>query len=289
MDMDRIYHGDCVCGMKEKLLPESVDLVIADPPGPHTFAAEGAYYTWSAEWIGEAARAMRSGGSLYLFGNFHTLCHLLPILEEKGLELRQQILVTKGTEAAGNGKHRTRFPTTVESIFLLCKDARPFVSGFLKERQVQMGLSSKEINDLLGVKSNGGGMWSHYTGNLAVKQLPTEAVWGKLSEILQFDLPYHRITQTFNAPDGLSEMWNDVKLREEKDRLHPSQKTQKLLTRLLCISSNPGDVVLDPFVGSGSTAEACLYNNRRYIGFESNKAYYEMAVERVANRQLTMF
>ncbi len=289
MDMDRIYHGDCICGMQEKVCAETVDLVIADPPKPQTFASESAYYAWSEQWIGEAVRVMRSGGSLYLFGQFATLCHLLPILESHGLELRQQILVSKGTEVPSGGRNRTKFPTTVESIFLLCKDARPFVSAFLKERQEQVGLSSKEINDRLGVKSNGGGMWSHYTGNLAVKQLPTEEVWSKLSQILQFDLPYQRITQTFHAPDGLSDVWNDVMFREEKDRLHPSQKTQKLLTRLLCISSNENDLVLDPFVGSGSTAEACLYNNRRYIGFESNKAYYEMAVERVANRQLTMF
>ncbi len=289
MDMDRIYHGDCVCGMREKLLPESVDLVIADPPKMQTYVGNESYDVWSEKWICQAARVMRSGGSLYLFGQIQTLCHLLPILEKHGLELRQQILVPKGTEKPRRGRSRTKFPTTVESIFLLCKDARPFVSAFLKERQEATGLSSKEINQRLGVKSNGGGMWSHYTGNLAVKKLPTEAVWRKLSEILQFDLPYSRIAQTFHAPSGLSDLWNDVRLLEEKDRLHPSQKTQKLLTRLLCISSNENDVVLDPFVGSGSTAEACLYNNRRYVGFEANRVYYEMAVERVANRQLTMF
>ncbi|MBQ1254624.1 MAG: site-specific DNA-methyltransferase [Clostridia bacterium] len=61
------------------------------------------------------------------------------------------------------------------------------------------------------------------------------------------------------------------------------------MTRLLCISSEEGDVVLDPFMGSGSTAEACTYQNRRYLGFEHNEKYYNMAVERVSNRQLTLF
>lgn len=281
MDTNVIYHMDCVCGMAEKLYDNSVDLILADPP------REGVQ---DALWIPRAAQVLRSGGSLYLFASLARFCGMFPILQESGMELRGQVLITKPSQESAPGRRSGKtFPATVESLFLLCKDPRPFVSSFLKERQEALGLSSKEINERLGVKSNGGGMWSHYTGQLAVRQMPTEEVWGKLSEILQFDLPYSRITQTFHPKEGLTDLWNDVRIREEKDRLHPTQKTQKLLTRLLCMGSNENDLVLDPFIGSGSTAEACMYHGRRYVGFELNEKYYKMAVERVSNRQFTMF
>lgn len=281
MDTNVIYCMDCACGMAEKLEKGSVDLILADPP------REGIQ---DEVWIPAAIESLRSGGSLYLFASLARFCALYPMLQKCGMELKGQILITKGSSDTTVGRRSGKaFPTTADSVFLMCKDPRPFVSTFLKERQRELGISSKEINLRLGVKSNGGGMWSHYTGRLAVKQLPTEAVWKKLSEILQFDLPYGRITQAFHPKQGLTDLWNDVRLREEKDRLHPAQKTQKLLTRLICASSDENDLVLDPFMGSGSTAEACLYNGRRFIGFEHNEKYCKMALERIANQQLTMF
>ena len=281
METNVIYHMDCVCGMSEKLEEGSVDLILADPP------REGVE---DGKWIPAATRTLRSGGSLYLFASLSRFCRMYPLLMECGMELKGQILITKGASDTPVGRRSGKsFPATVDSVFLLCKDPRPFVSTFLKERQKELGISSKEINLRLGVKTNGGGMWSHYTGRLAVKQLPTKAVWKKLSEILQFDLPYSRITQTFHPKQGLTDLWNDLRLREEKDRLHPAQKTQKLLTRLICASTDENDLVLDPFMGSGSTAEACLYNGRRFVGFELNEKYCKMAIERIANQQFTMF
>ena len=49
---------------------------------------------------------------------------------------------------------------------------------------VTVFVTAKEINEMLGVKSNGGGMWSIYTGKNVCKQLPTEELWGKLQKIL---------------------------------------------------------------------------------------------------------
>ncbi|MBO5735750.1 MAG: site-specific DNA-methyltransferase [Clostridia bacterium] len=297
MTTDVIYLGDCISGMAKQVEDASVDLVIADPPhyragkqGEARFPSEEAYFAFSEGWLRETSRVLRGGGSLYLFTSLETFCKLFPILTENGLELRQQILVAGEKKNASVGSKKARaFPSATESIFLLTKDPRPFISAFLREKQAAKGYSAKEMNELLGVHTGGGGMWSHYTGNLLQGQVPTEKVWKKLQELLEFDLPYTRISQTFHPCEGLSSLWNDVAIREEKDRLHPAQKTQKLLTRLLCISSEEGDVVLDPFMGSGSTAEACTYQNRRYLGFEQNEKYYNMAIERVANRQLTLF
>ena len=50
-------------------------------------------------------------------------------------------------------------------------------------------------------------------------------------------------------------------------------------------SSNPGDLVLDPFMGSGTTAAACKQLQRRYIGFETDPQYVKMAEERLKKEE----
>ena len=64
---------------------------------------------------------------------------------------------------------------------------------------------------------------------------------------------------------------------------HPTQKPVKLLEHLIKIASNEGDVVFDPFMGVGSTGVAALKNNRKFIGCELNRDYYDAAVVRCNN------
>lgn len=66
-----------------------------------------------------------------------------------------------------------------------------------------------------------------------------------------------------------------------KGKIHPTQKPLEYIEGLVMLSSNENDVVLDPFMGSGTTAIACLNNNRNYIGFEMNEDYYNLANERI--------
>lgn len=285
--------------MREKIDEESVDLIIADPPyfkvigeqWDYLWRTEDEYLEWSKLWIVEASRVLRKGGSFYLFGYFRMLSRLLPILEENGFELRQQIIINKGMQAVSGRatKNYRMFPNVTESILFLCKDSKPFAKRFLKQRQKDLGYTAKEINEMLGVKSNGGGMWSIYTGENVCKQLPTEELWNKLQSILQFDIPYNKISQTYNAQMGLTDVWDDVNFYGEKDRIHPTQKPQKLLARLLLASSNENDIVLDPFMGGGSTALACINNNRQYIGFEIDEEYFTKSLERLDCRQISLF
>lgn len=66
-----------------------------------------------------------------------------------------------------------------------------------------------------------------------------------------------------------------------KGKLHPLQKPIDLINGYLLVSSKEGDVILDPFSGSGTTGVACKLNNRNFIGFEINKEYCD-----IANRRL---
>ena len=56
---------------------------------------------------------------------------------------------------------------------------------------------------------------------------------------------------------------------------HPTQKPESLLERVVVASTNPGDLVLDPFMGSGTTGVAALRHGRRFIGIEMDEAYLE--------------
>jgi site-specific DNA-methyltransferase (adenine-specific) len=66
-----------------------------------------------------------------------------------------------------------------------------------------------------------------------------------------------------------------------KGNLHPTVKPIKLMSYLVMLGSREGDLVLDPFVGSGSTLIACKLLKRDYIGIEINEEYYKIALKRL--------
>lgn len=68
-----------------------------------------------------------------------------------------------------------------------------------------------------------------------------------------------------------------------RSKRHPTEKPLKLFEYLVNASSKPGDLILDPFMGSGTTAEACLKNKRDFVGFDISKEYVNIANERVKN------
>lgn len=75
---------------------------------------------------------------------------------------------------------------------------------------------------------------------------------------------------------GASNFWDDISIpywSMKENTAHPTQKPEKLLAKLILASSNPGDVILDPFVGSGSTSVTAKKLGRHYIGIEQNERY----------------
>jgi site-specific DNA-methyltransferase (adenine-specific)/modification methylase len=73
-----------------------------------------------------------------------------------------------------------------------------------------------------------------------------------------------------------------------RNPLHPTQKPVKVLEHIIRIATNPNHVVLDPFMGVGSTGVAALNLGRQFIGFEINKQYYDAAVKRLDAIQAKM-
>ncbi len=64
---------------------------------------------------------------------------------------------------------------------------------------------------------------------------------------------------------------------------HPAQFPLAVIERIIKCSSNEGDVILDPFIGSGTTAEAALRHGRKVIGFEIDPSYVQIASRRISN------
>ena len=62
---------------------------------------------------------------------------------------------------------------------------------------------------------------------------------------------------------------------------HPTQKPEALIKRIVSASSNKGDIILDPFVGSGTTCVVSNFLDRRWIGFDINPEYIAMSEKRV--------
>ena len=68
-------------------------------------------------------------------------------------------------------------------------------------------------------------------------------------------------------------------------RIHPTQKPVDLIRYLVLTYTNSGGVILDNCMGSGTTAIACIRENRHFIGFETNKEYFDKACKRIREEQ----
>lgn len=295
LPLNKIICGDAIEELK-KLPNHSVDLIVADPPywkvinekWDYKWRTENDYIYWCKQWLKELSRVVKKTGCFYLFGYFRTLTYLLPEIEREGFALRQQIIINKGIQAISGRatKNYKMFPNVTESVLFFARNNQPEIKKFLLELQKKAGLTAKEINDKMEVKSNGGGLWSLYTGDNILAQIPTKEQWEKLEKILNFKKPYSEVNFVFNPQMGFTDVWSDINFYKE-ERHHPTQKPLQLIERLIKASSDEEMVVLDPFIGAGSTALACLNLNRNYIGIDLDEKYVKISKERISQFKRT--
>jgi DNA modification methylase len=80
--------------------------------------------------------------------------------------------------------------------------------------------------------------------------------------------------------------WLGANARDTRKRLHPCQKPVALMEWCLQLASKPGDLVCDPYMGSGSTGVACHRLERRFIGIERDQGYFDIAAKRLRETQM---
>ena len=130
-------------------------------------------------------------------------------------------------------------------------------------------------------------------------EIPTQATWEAVYMPLGFGASYEELRasyeelrasyeelrNTHNVDAEHCNIWHVPPLAST-GRLHTCQKPTEILERLIRVSSNEGGIVLDPFMGSGSTAVAAMHMGRHYIGFERDPDYYRIAMERIRREEL---
>lgn len=90
-------------------------------------------------------------------------------------------------------------------------------------------------------------------------------------------------------PDNIIRISSRGRELASNKRLHPTQKPLDLLEFLIRIYSQPGEIVLDNCIGSGSTAVAAIRTGRRFIGMEKDEHFHKIAVERIAKERKNLY
>ncbi|EYS94964.1 site-specific DNA-methyltransferase [Bartonella bacilliformis] len=246
---NQIFKGDCVAVL-EKLPKHSVDMIFADPP--YNLQLEGVLYRPDHSLVDAVDDAWDQFESFAAYDAF-TRAWLLAC---------RRVLKPNGTLWVIGSYHNIfRVGTTLQDL------------GFWV------------LNDIIWRKNN---PMPNFRGRRFQNAHET-LIWAVRD---QKDKKY-----TFNY-DSLKAANDDVQMRsdwlfplctgaerlknEAGDKLHPTQKPQALLARIIMAASKPGDVILDPFFGSGTTGAVAKLLGRNFVGIEREQRYIDAAHERIA-------
>ncbi len=248
-----LFTGDSLQWMKG-IKDASVDLIFADPPYNikkadwDKFESQEEYIRWSIQWIEEAARILKPTGSLYICGFTEILADLKHPAMRYFSKCRWLIWHYKNKANLGNDWGRSH-----ESVLHLRKSSAFKLN--IDDIRVPYGAHT------LKYPSHPQAETSQYG-----KGKPSSAVW---------------TPHPFGAkPKDVIEIPTTCNGMGEKTK-HPTQKPEELLRKLVLASSKPGDIILDPFSGSGTTLVAAEQLGRKWIGCEMNEEYNSWAIRRI--------
>lgn len=111
-------------------------------------------------------------------------------------------------------------------------------------------------------------------------------IWAKKDRDAKYTINYHAM-KPFNEGKQMRSTWRlpickgGERIRLNGERVHSTQKPLALLYRIILASTNPGDVILDPFFGTGTTGAAAKILHRNWIGIETNPGYIPIAQDRI--------
>jgi len=250
-DRVAIYHQDCIEGMMQ-LPAEIVDLTVTSPPYNigkeyEEIAHLDDYVDWCVRWINEIHRISKPSGSFWLNVGYLEV-------PEKGLAVPIPYLLWDKTP-----------------FYLLQEVVWNYAAGVACKKR----LSPRNEKLLWYIKDK-----ADYTFNLddirdPNVKYPNQKKNGKL-----------KCNPLGKNP---TDVWQIAKVTSGKNRSsvertpHPAQFPTEMVERVIKGSSNKGDLILDPFMGSGSTAECALRNDRYVIGFELEKNYISFSEQRMTN------
>ncbi len=248
-----IWLGDAINWLKT-LESESVDLVFADPPYNikkaewDTFESQQAYLKWSLKWIKEAARVLKPYGTLYICGFSEILADLKLPASRFFAGCRWIVWHYKNKANLGSDWGRSH-----ESIL-----------HFRKSSQFTFNIDEIRI--------------SYGNHTLKYPEHPQ-------AETSQYGNKKHKDHLWQPHPNGAKprdviEVPTTCNGMNEKTP-HPTQKPEELLRKFVLASSNAGDMVIDPFLGSGTTAVVAEQLKRKWKGCDNVLEYCRWAAGRI--------
>lgn len=249
-----IWVGDAIVWLRS-LPSESIDLIFADPPYNikkaewDTFESQQEYVNWSLEWIEQAARILKPTGTLYICGFSEILADLKLPASRFFQGCRWLVWHYKNKANLGADWGRSH-----ESIL-----------HFRKSRQFTFNVDDVRIP----------------YGNHTLKY--PEHPQAQTSQYGKGGSSKHRLWQPHPRgakPRDVIEIPTTCNGMHEKTP-HPTQKPEELLRKIVLASSNPGDLVVDPFLGSGTTAVVAEQLKRKWRGCDTNLEYCHWAVRRI--------
>lgn len=237
-----------------KYLPDNfANLIIVDPPYNISKNFNGLkfnemsnkeYEDYLESWFVSLCDKLKDNGTLYMCGDWKCSCQMLNVISKKLTVLNRITWKRdKGRGAKRNWKNN------MEDIWFAVKNPKDYYFN------VDTVKVRKEV--IAPYKDNG---------------KPKD--WTEDEDGNKF-----RMTHPSNIwTDMVVPFWSMAENTE-----HPTQKPEKLIERLILASSKEGDVILDPFVGSGTTSVVAKKLNRRYCGIEINEEYCLMTEKRIKN------
>jgi DNA modification methylase len=261
MKTNRIIQGDALQELQK--LPNAVaQAIIADPPYFNVLEDEAwdtqwktaaDYLAWCEAWVAESMRVLRDDGLAFIFGQLgkreHAFLHLMSRLSQQH-QFHDLIIWDR---AVGYDERRDSFTPQYEMVLVLRKGEKV---KFNKDA-VRIPYDAKTIETYL--KDN------RYK-DMDARRAHLEA--GKFA------------TNILRVPS--------LKGNSKEKCGHPSQKPINLIEKLVACATDEGDLVIDPFLGSGTTAAAAKNLNRQWLGIERDPAYIQISEQRLA-AQSTLF
>ncbi|HWG45715.1 MAG TPA: site-specific DNA-methyltransferase [Gemmataceae bacterium] len=255
--MDQILTGDCLRHLGE--LPEaSVDLAFADPPFNIGYEYDvyndrqtrDEYLDWTARWLAAVRRVLKPDGSFYVAIGDEYVAELKVRLDALGFVMRNWIVwhYTFGVNC------KLKFNRSHAHILYYVMDPKRFTFNAAAVR-----VPSARQTTYADRRANPVGKLPDDTWVLRPQE--DDRCFAADSDTWYVA----RVCGTFKERTG-----------------HPCQMPEAVLERIIRVSSNPGDVVLDPFAGSGTTLAAAKRLGRRYLGIELSEDYAERVRQRLA-------
>ena len=268
--MTQLYKGDCLKKLGE-LQSAYVDAIITDPPyGLSFMGKKWDYEVPSIDIWQECLRVLKPGGHLLSFSSARTYHRMACNVEDAGFEIRDQIMWVYGS---GFPKGKTQLKPSHEPIVMARKD------GKKQELRIDDCRVGKNGGCKLNEESKKGkaGLSGAFVG-LNGNRSPQIEGLGRWPANLIHDGNIN--IESFNRFFYCAKASNSDR---GKGNNHPTVKPIDLMRYLIRLVCPVGSVVLDPFMGSGTTGKAALEEGMEFIGIEQSAEYMDISKKRLTN------